>query len=74
MAMSASDMATQIINQLTALGITDFNMGATTEDGTSMQDVLEAFCQGIIDGIVTKADITTTTGAPNSEHTGKVTG
>jgi len=73
MAMTKSDMADSIEDALTAAGI-PFNMSATTESGKSMREVLEAFCQGLIDGIVNKAEITTTSGAPDSEHTGNVTG
>ena len=33
---------------------------------------LEAWCQGIIDEIVANAEIETTAGAPDAEHTGHV--
>ncbi|WP_027390865.1 hypothetical protein [Chrysiogenes arsenatis] len=36
------------------------------------RQVLEAFCQGIIDEITANAVVETTSGAPDSEHTGKV--
>lgn len=76
MAMSASDMKDQIKAKMQALGgSVDFTkevFGAGS--GLTAEDVIEAFCQGIIDGIVNKADIATTSGAPDSEHTGKVTG
>ena len=76
MAMTAADMKTQIIAKLQALGGTmDLSKEVFgTGSGITAEDVIEAFCQGIIDGIVNKADISTTSGAPDSEHTGKVTG
>ncbi len=44
------------------------------DPSTHKREMLEAFCQGIIDEIVTNAVVTTTSGAPDSEHTGNVSG
>jgi len=37
------------------------------------RQVLEALCQGIIDEIQANAVVQTTSGAPDSEHIGKIT-
>ena len=34
--------------------------------------IIEAFCQGIIEEITANAVVTTTSGAPDNEHTGKI--
>ncbi|MBU0680103.1 MAG: hypothetical protein KKD73_01655 [Proteobacteria bacterium] len=47
-----------------------------TSDATTAlnyrRQVLEALCQGIIDEIQANALVSTTSGAPDNEHTGKV--
>jgi len=69
MALTKESMAAKIIAAqaaVTAVQVTDGNI----DDYRIRQ--LEAFCQGLIDEFVTNAIITTTAGAPDGEHTGKI--
>lgn len=47
-----------------------------TSDGVAMlsnrRAIIEAFCQGIIEEIQANAVVTTTSGAPDGEHTGEI--
>ena len=71
MALDKTSMATKIQIALKAVTLiqTDGVMTPTEKD-TEQLKYLEAFCDGIIDEITTNGVITTTSGAPNSEHTG----
>ena len=66
MAMSASSAISRYKTKLSALGIT-FNH-------TESDNIMKAMYEAIIEEIIANATIATTSGAPNSEHTGNVTG
>jgi len=55
MALSASSMKDKIKARLTALGVTDTDFGETADGSVTMEQILEAFCQGVIDEITTNA-------------------
>lgn len=66
MAMSADQMFANYVTNLAALGIT-FNHSES-------EAMIKALFQSIIDDIVGNATIQTTSGAPDGEHTGNVSG
>lgn len=71
MAMTKQSMADKIQARLAAIGTVQ-----TTSEATALahhRQVIEAFCQGVIDEIQQQAVVTTTAGAPDGEHTGKIT-
>lgn len=72
MAMTAAGMLSDIQTAIAAAsittGVTDPVAAATEADKAML-----AWCQGIINHITGNAIVTTTTGAPNSEHTGNIT-
>ena len=70
MAMTAKSMAQKIRARQTSLPSVQ-----TTDESTAKAFAaksLEAMCQGIIDEITANAVVTTTSGAPNGEHTGQI--
>lgn len=70
MSMTKASMADFIDAHLDAI-----THSPTVGDGDATDHrrvMLEAFCQGVIDEIVANAVITTTSGAPDGEHTGNV--
>jgi len=70
MGMTKEGMAAAIQVRLLAL-----DHAQTTNAGSAgiyQNLVLEAMCQGIIDHIQSSAVVTTTSGAPNSEHIGEI--
>jgi len=70
MGMSKSSMADFIESHLNAI---QHNPTEGTGDASiHRREMLEAFCQGIIDEIIANAVIETTSGAPDGEHIGKV--
>ena len=70
MPMTKESMATFIQAQLVAM--THIQTDNPAAAATYGRQVLEAFCQGIIDEIQANALVTTTSGAPDGEHTGGV--
>ena len=70
MSMTAQSMAQSIRSRQGELEIVQTTSEA---DAKAFADQsLEALCQGIIDEITGKAVVTTTSGAPDGEHTGKI--
>ena len=70
MAMTAKSMAKKIRAKQASLPSVQ-----TTDEATAKafaEKNLEAMCQGIIDEITANAVVTTTSGAPNGEHTGQI--
>ena len=70
MPMTKVSMADFIEAQLSAMTHIQTDDSATA--ATYGRQVLEAFCQGIIDEIQANALVTTTSGAPDGEHTGGI--
>ena len=70
MALSASSMAAKIRAHTEALSHAQTSNEAAAK--SYAQTHLEAFCQGIIDEFVANARVYTTSGAPDSEHEGKI--
>ena len=68
MPMTKESMANFIHQYLAASTQTSVE-GIGTPDNLPL---LEALCQGIIDEIKTNAVVTTTSGAPDDEHIGKI--
>ena len=68
MAMTAASMAAKIEANIQALTLTPTNDAGTAQ--TYHTDILNAFCAGIIEEIQENAVVTTTSGAPDGEHTG----
>lgn len=70
MAMTKESMAAYIQGHLDAI---DHSQTNNVGEAQSYQnDVLLAFCQGIIDEIQSNAVVTTISGAPDGEHTGEI--
>lgn len=73
MAMTKASMADFIEAEMGSISTTPIAGGGAAGDAeTRAREYLEALCQGIIDEIVANATIVTTSGAPDSEHTGNV--
>jgi hypothetical protein len=70
MAMTKEGMAAAIQLRLDALDHTQ-TTSATTAQGYQ-NNMLLALCQGIIDHMAAAARVYTTSGAPDSEHEGKI--
>lgn len=68
MALSKESMAAFIEARLAAVDHTQTNSAGAA--GNYKDQCLQAFCQGIIDEITANGVVTTTSGAPDSEHTG----
>lgn len=70
MALSADNLKGLIITELTAAGF------ATAEQGKSTIAPIELWAQAIanavVDHITAAAEVKTTSGAPDSEHTGEI--
>ena len=56
MAMTATSMKDNIKARLIALGITDADFSATADGSVTMEQILQAFCQGVIDEIQSNAE------------------
>ncbi|GEM_PF-3271920 len=70
MALSKQSMADYIEAHVAAVGLVQ---GSDAQAALAYRRlVLEALCQGIIDEIHANAVVQTTSGAPDSEHVGKV--
>jgi len=71
MALTASSMASRIKAAIAAITPVQ---GTDPAGAIAYSDsVTNAFCQGIIDEFVANAVVTTTSGAPDSEHIGGIT-
>lgn len=71
MALNATSLATEIRAQLLSHGFTiTVNPAIGNPD---LIDFTEAFATAIVNHIKSNALVTTTSGAPNSEHTGNIT-
>lgn len=70
MAMTKESMATFIEAHVNAVGLVQGSDGVAAM--AYRRSVLEAMCQGIIDEITANAVVQTDSGAPDSEHTGRV--
>ena len=68
MAMTAASMASKIESRIQALSLTPTNDPAVAV--AYHNNILQAFCAGIIEEIQENAVVTTTFGAPDGEHTG----
>ena len=71
MAMTKESMADFIEGYLTAIPHTPVE--GQGDPSAHRRAMLEAFCQGIIDEIVTNAEGVTTAGAPDGEHVVDIT-
>lgn len=70
MALSKASMADFVETHLAAVNLVQTSDAADALAYRRL--VLEALCQGIIDEIQANAVVQTTSGAPDNEHTGKV--
>lgn len=70
MALNATSMMQKIKAHMAAVGAYQGSGGPDTLAYRDLQ--LTAMCQGIIDEIVENAVVTTTSGAPDGEHTGEI--
>ena len=70
MALTKESMADFIMAAIASAGAAQTSDPATAV--SSSRALLEAWCQGIIDEIQTNGECYTTSGAPDSEHTGKL--
>lgn len=71
MALTASNMAALIKSYMDAVPpVQSSDSGALDAYRVAL---MEAMCQGIIDEIVANGVVTTTSGAPDGEHTGVIT-
>ncbi len=70
MAMTAQGMAQKIRTRQAAL--TPVQTTDPVAAKAFAEKSLEAMCQGIIDEITANAVVTTTSGAPDQEHTGEI--
>ncbi|MEW6490367.1 MAG: hypothetical protein AB1578_20960 [Thermodesulfobacteriota bacterium] len=73
MALTAASMAAKIQARMDALAAEQFSGAGGAAGAAAKADAyLLAFCQGVIDEIQQHAVVTTTSGAPDGEHTGIV--
>lgn len=73
MPMSQAGMKSKIIAAMEASGFT-MDLSSLTKDGKDWGSLLiDAIATGVYDEIVDNALVTTTSGAPDGEHTGNVT-
>ena len=70
MALDAASMATRILSKVAAIPPVQDSDPAASQ--AYRDAVMVAFCNGIIEEITTSAVVTTTSGAPDGEHTGNV--
>lgn len=70
MAMTKQGMADKIEAAVSAVAAVQTSDSATML--TNRRAIIEAFCQGIIEEIQQNAVVTTTSGAPDGEHTGEI--
>lgn len=70
MAMTKQSMADKIEAAVVAVAEVQTTSAATAL--AYRRQIIEAFCQGIIEEIQQNAVITTTSGAPDGEHTGVI--
>ncbi len=68
MALNAASMANRIKAYMAAVGSVQGAEAVATQAYREQQ--LVAMCQGIIDEITENAEVITTSGAPDGEHTG----